>query len=91
MKPDTRDKFSSKSIQVGMATFFTMHPGVTTEQGDARCGWVSGAPNGHHYKRILPMLTLPAGNAINGWDKTKSRKFAPGLECLGSHVQFHVE
>jgi hypothetical protein len=91
MKPDTRDKFSSKSIRVGMATFFTMHPGVTTEQGDARCGWVSGASNGRHYKRILPVLTLPAGNAINGWDETKSRKFAPGLECLGSHVQFHVE
>ena len=86
-----KDNYSSKSIRKGISTILHVHKGVATKEADAHCGWVSGAPNGQMYKSIIPAPMVPACNVINGWDDVDSKKYAPGLECLGAHVENDIE
>ena len=83
--PALKDCTSSRSIRRGATTFLTMHVGVTKAQLNARGGWTSES-NSRAYKETTPALTIPAQNALAGWDDTTTAKYPPRLECLGSHV-----
>jgi hypothetical protein len=58
---------------------------VTEAELNAHDGWVSES-NSRAYKETTPVLTIPAQNALAGWDDTRTTKYPPRLECFGSHV-----
>ena len=90
VSPALKDRTSSRSIRRGATTFLYSHEGVTEAQLNARGGWASDS-NSRAYKETTPVLTIPAQNALAGWDDTQTPKYPPRLECLGSHALRAVE
>lgn len=88
--PDMRANTSSKSIRYGMTVILQMLLDISDDELNARGGWATSS-NSEHYKSTTPALSTPAMNGLNDFLNTKGAKYAPQLECLGSHVQIVLD
>ena len=81
--PKSIEKFySRKSLRIAATTLLQMHPDINEAEELARSGHASGNNSDRYIDRSNPMLTLPGGLCLAGFDNCHMNPVSPSLDIL---------